>query len=46
MPSLQFRRDHLLEFYDVGREFADTLRQFLGGHRILVERETERFLVE
>jgi len=43
---LQFRGDHLLEFYDVGREFADTFRQFLSGHRVLVERETERFLVE
>jgi len=43
---LQFRGDHLLEFHDVSREFADTLRQFLSGHRFLVERETERFLVE
>ncbi len=43
---LQFRGDHLLEFDDISREFADTFRQFLGGHRFLVERETERFLVE
>ena len=43
---LQFRGDHLLEFDDVSRELADTFRQFLRGHRILVERETERFLVE
>ncbi len=43
---LQFRSDHLLEFHNVSREFADTFRQFLGSHRVLVQRETERFLVE
>ena len=45
-PFLQFRRDHLLKLYDVSREFADSFRQFLSGHRFLVEGETERFLVE
>jgi hypothetical protein len=43
---LQFRGDDLLELHNVSREFADTFRQFLGSHRVLVQRETECFLVE